>query len=262
MMPKLSWNFKIKFFQFLAFFGGPLVLILNWNLTYFLLAFIASWFIVHIGVSVGMHRCFSHRSFVPKNKVILYVLHFLSVINTIGSTITWTGTHRYHHKTADTANDPHSTLGKPFWAKIAYWFNYWPSHNVPVKIVKDLTKDPAHRFFHRNYFTILVSYILLLALIDINLFLYGYLVVTMFSLHWISWITVGAHIFGHQDILVNDKSKNTFVMGLLMWGEGWHNNHHANASSFEFGWNWKQPDLGKHFIKLIAKKDSLRYHDK
>jgi fatty-acid desaturase len=257
----MTWNFKIKSFQLLAFIGGPLVLLFHWDPLYFLLSFIFSWIVVHIGISVGMHRCFSHRSFVPKNKLILYILHFLSVINTVGSTITWTGTHRLHHKTADTDQDPHRIIGQPLLTRIKYWFNFWPSHQVSTRLIKDLASDPTHKWFHRNYFKILLTYMGILLLIDVDLFLYGYVVATMFSLHWISWITVGAHIFGHSDNDIGDSSKNTYIMGLLMWGEGWHNNHHADPRSFEFGWG-NQPDLGKHLIKLIAKPESLQYHDR
>jgi len=256
---KLSWNYKIKFFQLLCYVGGPLVIIFNFNLSYLLFALLAHWIIVNLGISCGLHRGFSHRSWEPKNKLILIMMHFLTVINTIGSTITWCGTHRLHHKTADTEKDPHSPVDKSVWTKIKYWFNYWPAHSVSYRLVKDLTKDRYHVFFHRNYFKILISYLIILLMIDIDLFLYGYLVTTMFSLHAISWITVGAHLFGKQDNSVRDQSKNTFIMGLYLWGEGWHNNHHHRPYSYEFGRSWKQPDLGKYVIRFLAKPESLRH---
>ena len=258
-MKKLTWNHKIKFFQALCYIGGPLVLIFNWNTSYFLYSVLAFWFIVHLGISVGMHRWAAHNSFEPRNKLVKYILHFLILINTVGSTITWAGTHRIHHRTSDTEDDPYRIVGQPFFTKLRYWFNYWPSHHVPLKTISDLARDPIHKWFHRHYFKILITYMAILALIDINLFLYGYLVVTMFSIHWISWITVGAHIFGNKLNDTKDNSKNTFIMGLLMWGEGWHNNHHYRPGSYAFGWNWKQPDIGKHVIKLIAKPESLRH---
>jgi fatty-acid desaturase len=256
----LTWNTKIKVLQGVCFFGGPLILVFNFNAAYLFFAWFFSWIAVHIGISIGMHRCFSHRSWEPKNKIILVIIHFLSVINTVGSTITWTGTHRKHHRHADTSEDPHSIVDKTIWTRIKYWFNYWPAHVVETKYVRDLIRDPYHKFFHKHYFKILLSYVLILLLIDIDLFLYGYVVATMFSLHTISWITVGAHIFGTKDNNVQDSSKNTFLMGLYSWGEGWHNNHHAKPWSYEFGWG-KQPDLGKYLIRLIGNPQSLRSAD-
>ena len=115
-----------------------------------------------------------------------------------------------------------------------------------------------HKWFHRNYFVVLFTWMALLAFIHIDLFMYGFLVSTMFTLHTISWITVGAHIWGHQDTEI-DSSKNTKFMGTYMWGEGWHNNHHAKPWSFQFGWNPKQIDIGSYVIKLLGKPESLQY---
>jgi stearoyl-CoA desaturase (delta-9 desaturase) len=256
----LSWNTKIKLLQGLCFFGGPLVLIFNWNFEYLMLSIFASWVIVHLGVSIGLHRSFSHRSWEPRNKIILVILHFLSIINIVGSTITWTGTHRLHHRYSDTDKDPHRVSEQSRWSIIKTWFNYWPSHQVSLKIVKDLTRDTYHKFFHRHYFKIIIAYMVLLLVVDLNLFMYGFIVTTMISLHTISWITVGAHLFGHIDTdLKKDSAKNTYIMGLYMWGEGWHNNHHAKPWAYNFGWHWWQIDLGKWTIQLLGKPSSLRH---
>lgn len=256
----MTWNTKIKLIQGLCFFGGPLVLLFNFNLEYLLYSLLASWLIVHLGVSCALHRGFSHRTWEPRNKAILVVLHFLSLINVVGSSITWSGTHRLHHRFSETDKDPHWSSNKPLWTKIKYWFNYWPAHNVSPKTVKDLTRDPMHKFFHRNYFKILLAYMLVLLAISPNMFMYGFVVTTMFSLHTISWITVGAHIFGHQDNDTGDSAKNTYVMGYFSWGEGWHNNHHAHPGTYEFGWHWYQLDLGKWAIRLLGKPESLRHY--
>jgi len=258
-MLKLSWDTKIKIFTMSCYIVAPLVLLFNFNLEYLIYAFLYSWFVVHIGISVGMHRCFAHRTFEPKNKIIEYVLHFLALINTVGSTIVWVSTHRIHHKYADTDKDPHKIRDQTIGVKFKYWFNFWETYDVSPKIVKDLISNPTHKFFHQNYFKILLTYIGMLLLIDIDLFLYGYIVATSFSLHWISWITVGAHIFGNRDTDTNDESRNTLLMGILMWGEGWHNNHHAKPWTYEFGWD-RQIDFGKYLIRWIGKKESMMDH--
>ena len=252
----MSWNFRIKFLQALCYIGGPLVLIFNWNTELFLGAWAWHWVAGALGVSIGFHRCFSHGSFEPKNNIIKALLHFFGVISVVGSSITWTGTHRMHHRYSDTDLDPHCVEGKDTWTRIKYWFNYWPAHTVEMRYVRNLIKDPMGRFFHRYYFHILFAWMALLALISIDVFLYGFLVSTMFTLHIISWITVGAHIFGNSPNPV-DSSKNTVIMGLYMWGEGYHNNHHVKPWAFDFGWGPKQPDLGKWVIQLIGK--NLQY---
>jgi len=256
---------KTNMFQLACYVGGPLVLIFNFNAAYLFGSWLFSWIVVHVGISMGLHRCFSHKSWEPKNNFILIILHFLSVINTVGPTIPWTATHRIHHKYSDTDKDPHCIRNSTLWQKFKLWHNFVPYHHVSPRIVIDLLKDPYHRFFNKYYFHILVGWGLLLFAINPDLFMYGYLVSTMFCLHTISWITVGAHMFGNKDTDTNDDSKNTFIMGLYSWGEGWHNNHHAAPWSYAFGWNRGQPDFGKWLIEKLAKPDSLKgvnYYDK
>lgn len=254
----LSWNTRIKAIQALCYIGGPLVIIFNFNPWYLFFAWAWYWFAGHMGVSLGLHRAFAHRSWAPRNKVIAAVIHFFAVISAVGSSVTWTGTHRMHHKFSDTDKDPHRIDGSSTWTRIKYWFNYWPSHRVETKYVKDLLKDPMHRWFHRHYFKVLGGWMLLLLLIHPDLFMYGFMVSTMFTLHTISWITVGAHIFGHTDHEC-DSSKNTAIMGTYMWGEGWHNNHHAKPWTYEFGWGAKQPDIGKWMIRLLGNPETLQH---
>lgn len=254
-------NIKIKFLQALCYIGGLAVLIFNFNLHYLFFAWLYSWIVVHVGMSMGLHRCFSHQSWQPKNKFILIVIHILSVLITVGPSIPWAATHRNHHKFGDTDKDPHCIRGTTVWQKIKLWFNYVPYHKVNPRIVIDLLKDPYHKFFNKHYFKILTIYGIGLYLIHPDLFMYGYLVSTMFTLHTISWIVVGAHLFGYKDVETEDDSKNTYIMGLYSWGEGWHNNHHAVPWSYAFGWNKKQPDLGKYFIEILAEPKSLKTKD-
>lgn len=246
----LSWNHKIKIMQGLCFFGGPLVLFFHFNFAYLVLSFIAANLIVNLGIGLCYHRMYAHRSWKPRSSFVEAILYFLGIICTMGPVTNWAGTHRLHHATADTDKDPHSPVGKPLWKKIAYWFNYWEKHEVSPKLIKDLLRQDKHKFVHKNYFKLLFTYIIILGIIDIELLLYGYIVTTMFILHFVSWITVGAHIWGHREHETNDKSLNTNIMGWFLWGEGYHNNHHANSSNYDFGRG--KFDLGARVIEFLV----------
>jgi len=50
--------------------------------------------------------------------------------------------------------------------------------------------------------------------------------------------------FGTRPYQVPDNSVNNPVMGVLMWGEGWHNNHHRHQSRPNIGDKWWQIDIG------------------
>ena len=43
------------------------------------------------------------------------------------------------------------------------------------------------------------------------------------------------HMFGSKDHETDDNSRNNLFTGYLVWGEGWHNTHHANPSASYIG---------------------------
>ena len=43
------------------------------------------------------------------------------------------------------------------------------------------------------------------------------------------------HMFGRQDFRSRDEARNNWLVALLVFGEGWHNNHHAFPSSARHG---------------------------
>jgi stearoyl-CoA desaturase (delta-9 desaturase) len=49
----------------------------------------------------------------------------------------------------------------------------------------------------------------------------------------------------------NDQSRNQWLVGLLAFGEGWHNNHHAFPRSAFHGLRWWQFDLSGYIIRLL-----------
>ena len=42
-------------------------------------------------------------------------------------------------------------------------------------------------------------------------------------------------MFGRKDYQSRDEARNNWVVALLVFGEGWHNNHHAFPSSARHG---------------------------
>jgi stearoyl-CoA desaturase (delta-9 desaturase) len=51
------------------------------------------------------------------------------------------------------------------------------------------------------------------------------------------------HLWGTRPYVTADHSRNNLVTGILAFGEGWHNNHHAFPWSARHGLRWWQPDL-------------------
>jgi hypothetical protein len=49
----------------------------------------------------------------------------------------------------------------------------------------------------------------------------------------------------------NDDSRNNACVSLFVFGEGWHNNHHADPRSAAHGRRWFEWDLGFGIIRLL-----------
>jgi stearoyl-CoA desaturase (delta-9 desaturase) len=60
----------------------------------------------------------------------------------------------------------------------------------------------------------------------------------------ITWLVNSAtHIWGYRNYVTSDNSRNLWWVGLLAFGEGWHNNHHAYQRSARHGHRWWEFDI-------------------
>ena len=60
-----------------------------------------------LGITVGFHRLFTHRSF-ETNRVVQFVLGVLGSMAVQGPLLDWVALHRRHHQHSDAPDDPHS----------------------------------------------------------------------------------------------------------------------------------------------------------
>jgi len=61
-----------------------------------------------------------------------------------------------------------------------------------------------------------------------------------------------SHRFGSRRFETADDSRNNFLLALLTFGEGWHNNHHFYSSSARQGFRWWEVDLTWYGLRLLA----------
>ncbi len=61
------------------------------------------------------------------------------------------------------------------------------------------------------------------------------------------------HMFGRQDYRSRDEARNNWVVALLVFGEGWHNNHHAFPASARHGLDRLQLDVSWWVIRGLEK---------
>ena len=252
----LSNNVKVKIVQAFVYIATILTLIFAWDLTLFLTSLALGWLTFGIAGSLCLHKLSSHQAFVPKNKLIKWVLLWFGTIGSLGSTICWAAGHREHHAHTDLKTDPHRPHGN--WLhKFKMWFYYFPTWEISPLIVKDLTQDPDHKFFHRHYYKIIISYIVFLACLNPIYVGYFYAIPVLYLLFGISWATVIAHIpcLGYRSwrtYNTPDYTYNSNGWGLLLPGEGYHNTHHACPWLWDTATSKGEFDLSAYVIKWIG----------
>lgn len=221
----------------------------------FIIALIVYFFTGCIGMTITYHRLLTHRSFkAPKWFEIFGTL--CGTLGLTGSSLSWTAAHRLHHSRADRINDPHSP-------KI---LGYIRAQYLSMFSEIDIRKSPVirsklHQFLHRYYIPVnLLWAILLVSLVGWWWMITVYLVPACILWNAGSLINTVCHTrwLGYRPFNVPDNSVNNPILGLLMWGEGWHNNHHRFQNSPNIGRRWWEIDIGYYIILLIRKKNETK----
>lgn len=204
-----------------------------------------------MGVTIGFHRMLTHRSFRP-HPVVKFLLLVLGSMALEGPAIEWASTHLKHHARADQEGDPHSPVEGFFHAHIGWMFKD-PDPNAAL-YSRHLLRDPLVVFVDRTF----VLWVALSLLIPFLIggwtgLLWGGLV-RIFLTHHVTWsVNSVCHTFGKRAFETPDQSRNEWLVGLLAFGEGWHNNHHAFPRSAFHGLRWWQVDLSASLIWALER---------
>ena len=266
-MTDLSNVSKSFWFQFLpGMILGSLTIILMYVgiiPLYYLWSTLVMWVLVcGLGIAVGYHRVFSHRTHkLPawKENIIMFFATFAGQ----GSSIFWVALHRgYHHPYSDQPKDIHSPVvyGK-LHAFVGWFFKITERENpVGIKYAFDLMKKPNHLWFHKNTLRVLWLVPIAVALFDWKLALSAFWLTTMIGSIQDNLVNVFGHskgVVGYRNFDTKDNSQNNPILGYLTWGQCWHNNHHHKASSYDFGsgisGKWWEFDPCRIFLPLLGK---------
>ena len=240
-VPAYIWAFGLDWFQ----------------ITLFLTLFIAT----GLSITLGYHRLFSHLSFKAKWPVKLSTLVF-GAATFENSALCWCSDHRDHHKHVDHDKDPYNINNGFFHAHIG-WIMFKHQPTSDLENVKDLAQDPLVMWQHKNYIAI--------ALLASFLFptLLGFLwngwvgalgalliggVARVFAVHHMTFcINSFCHYIGSQPYSSNNSARDSAIMALFTFGEGYHNFHHEFQSDYRNGVKAWQFDPTKWSIWILSK---------
>lgn len=208
--------------------------------------FFASYFVTGcLGITLSYHRQLSHRSF-QCPKWLEYIFAYCGVLAVQGDPIEWASSHRYHHLHCDTPMDPHSPY-EGFWWSHAGWVldNEATLERVGRRgNTTDLQSQPFYTFLQKTYnLHIVAMFAALYALGGFPAVIWGGALRVAWVWHVTWFVNSASHCWGTQSYNTGDLSRNNWWVGLLAFGEGWHNNHHAFEFSARHGLQWWQFDM-------------------
>jgi sn-2 palmitoyl-lipid 9-desaturase len=253
--PALNWTNVIFFgaFHVVALCVAPYFF--SWSALG--VALLLHWLFGGIGICLGYHRLLSHRSFqVPK--WLEYTIATLGAMAIQGGPIFWISGHRQHHAFTEHAEkDPYSAQ-RGFWWSHMLWILYPRPEFFDAKIYQsfapDLMRQPFYRWLDRNFLLLQVPLgIVLYALGGWSFVIYGIAVRSVLLWHSTWLVNSAAHLEGYRTFESDDGARNSWLVSLLTYGEGWHNNHHAHPRVAKSGFRWWEIDMTWWAIATLQK---------
>ena len=203
------------------------------------LTFFFIWLFVGLSVTAGYHRLFAHKTYQAAWPVRLFFLIF-GAGALENSVLNWAADHRVHHSHVDEERDPYNIQKGFWWAHIGWIFVKAEKPNPSV--VSDLREDPLVVWQDKYYswiglgvaFGIPLIVGLLTGHVLGCLILAGILRVVV-SHHGTFFINSLCHMVGRQPYSTEHSARDSPIMALLAFGEGYHNYHHSFPFDYRNG---------------------------
>ena len=223
-----------------------------------------------LGITVGFHRLFTHKSYKP-NRGVKIGIAIAGSMAIQGPLVRWVADHRKHHKFSDRDGDPHSpwkygtsigALTKGLLHAHMGWL-FDEEQTNQRKYAPDLLKDPDLVRISKNFWAFVLLSMLLPAALGglitwswqgaLTAFFWGSLV-RVGVLHHVTWsINSICHAIGNRPFVSRDKSANVWWLAIPSGGESWHNLHHADPTCARHGVLRGQVDMSARLIWMFEK---------
>lgn len=244
--------------------GGALAAPLVFTWQGVVLMVLLHWLTGGIGICLGFHRLFTHRSF-RTYRPLEWTIAWIGGLAGEGACIDWVATHRKHHARSDCLGDPHTPHEGAWWSHMIWCLcgmKVKDSEGMIERWTPDLAGDRVLRFLDRTF----IPWHLALGLgifgagyayggmgMGLSLLVWGMFVRLVFVLHSTWFVNSASHMWGYRNYATRDDSRNNWWVALITYGEGWHNNHHAYPRMARHGHRWWEVDLTYLTIRLLER---------
>lgn len=254
-----TWNGKRFDWVNVVYFGiiHAIALTAPWHFTWSGLGALLFfyWLSASAGVCLGYHRLLTHRG-MKVSKPLEYLLTTFGMLSSEGGAISWVAMHRLHHTLSDRpGRDLHTPKDGFWWSHIGWILCTIDGDRRAMerKQAPELVADPVHRFMNRWHVTpnVLVG-LGLYAWGGWSLVVWGVFLRIVVTVHATWFVNSAAHTWGYRTYDTPEGSTNLWWVGLVAWGEGWHNNHHAFQRSARHGLEWWEFDATWLLIRALS----------
>lgn len=211
-----------------------------------------------LGHSVGLHRGIIHRSY-ETSPFLRGLLAEFFVLTGLGGPLSWARLHAVRDHWQNQAQCPayfayRHSMARDFWWNLHLRFT--PADGrAEQRLPSDVLGDPWLGFLEHTWPLHVLASALLLGWaggpeavgVCVGLRVAGGILG-----HWA--IGYATHVWGEQVHVVDGASEsgtNIWWLGVISFGEGFHNNHHAHPRSARMGLRWFDVDLGWYAVSAL-----------
>lgn len=219
-----------------------------------------------LGVTAGYHRLLAHRSF-RTGRFMQFMMALAGSLAMQGGPLWWVAHHRAHHRDTDTQADVHSPVTRGFWQSHMGWMMSAEAFQEKGANTRDLHRFAELKWLQRYYVPLVLAQGALLFALGAGLnalfphwgtsgaqmVVWGLFITTVLTWHITFAVNSVCHTWGRRPHATGDASTNHPVIGVLAYGEGWHNNHHMYPFSARHGLEWWQLDITWLVLRVLEK---------
>lgn len=218
-----------------------------------------------VGHSVGLHRGYIHRTY-EAHPAVRGALVYLGVLSGLGGPLSWARLHAVRDLWQNRTDCPRYFAYDHSLARDFFWnlhLRFEPADDRALtRLPPGLLEDRWLRFLERTW----PLHVLLLALGVLAVLGPGGVAVCVcartaasITAHW--FVGYAAHVWGEQRYAIagaKESGTNLWLLGVLSFGEGFHNNHHAFPGSARMGVRAAEVDLGWYVLWILERLGVVR----
>lgn len=215
------------------------------------------------GIVIGYHRLLAHHTF-RCSRAALRTFATLGALAFQGGPLLWAATHRAHHAHTDEPGDAHASRRGFWWSHVGWTLYKRPNgfrYREQRRLVADLLADPYLAFLDRHAVALNVGAAAACAVLvgrwDVVLWAFPVRIVVDWHLTWL------INSYAHFAPVLGPKApgagiRNSPVLAAIVFGEGWHANHHRSPGRANFAVERGQVDPAFLAIRALERVGILR----